>query len=209
MSQGNKNPSRRVLISGDTMRPEIAVDQEQILRAKHGDLIAFEALVKKYQKMIYGLCYRLTRNHETANDLSQETFLKAFTHLGDFLVNHDFYSWLRRIALNLCFSYWRRRKKEARRQLEAMPGDQVAGGASLDSPADALERTEAQRKLEQALFALPEDQRAIFILRTYENLGYQEIAQALNLAPGTVMSRLNRARKKLKKALASLLGERQ
>lgn len=209
MSQGNKNPSQRVLINGDTMRPEIAIDQEQILRAKHGDLVAFEVLVRKYQKMIYGLCYRLTRNHETAEDLSQETFFKAFIHLSNFLLNHDFYSWLRQIALNLCFSYWRRRKKEARLQLQARPGDPVAGAASLDSPADALERRETQRKLEQALFALPEDQRAIFILRTYENLGYQEIAQVLNLAPGTVMSRLNRARKKLKKALASLSGERQ
>jgi len=209
MSQGNKLPFQKYLISGYTMGPEIVVEQNQVSRAKQGDLNAFEALIKKYQKMIYGLCLRLTGNHQAADDLTQETFLKAFVGLPHFLDDYDFYPWLRKIALNLCFSYLRKTKREARLGTVKDFALPIAIASSIKSPVETLEKLETEKEFQHALYSLPHDQRIIFILKTYENLSYQEIADMMDLRLGTVMSRLNRARKKLRHRLASYLGEKR
>jgi len=187
------------------MRPESANDHELITRAKKGHLDAFELLVRKYQKFIYILCHRLTGAHQAADDLAQETFVKAYLALPHFIDGHDFYSWLRRIALNNCFNYLKIRKQERPLAEEA----NVTGSGFLssppESPPESLQRTEMEKKFREAFRELSDDQKTIFALRAFENLSYREIARVLAIPPGTVMSRLSRARKKLKESMADYL----
>lgn len=187
------------------MRPDNANDQELIARAKKGDMDAFESLVRKYQRLIYALCQRITGAHQMADDLSQETFIKAFVALPHFLDGHDFYSWIRRIALNNCFNSLKKWKREKPLAKEDNVARQNFLSAPNESPPDAVQRDELERKFKEALRLLPPDQKAIFTLRTFENMSYGEIAQTLHIPPGTVMSRLNRARNKLKIHMADYL----
>lgn len=188
------------------MRPEISLDQLDISQAKKGDLSAFEALVKRYQRIIYRLCFHFTGNHLMAEDLAQETFLKAYVNLRHFLDGYDFYVWLRKIALNLCFSFLRKNKRERRFKRMNELNNPVIFVPTMESPEETLERKEAKKKFLAALHSLPEDQKTVFILKTYENMSYQEIALATGWKMGTIMSRLNRARKKLRQELAAYLG---
>jgi RNA polymerase sigma-70 factor (ECF subfamily) len=187
------------------MRPDSANDRELIARAKKGDMNAFESLVRKYQKPVYFLCHRLTGAHQTADDLSQETFIKAFLALPHFIDGLDFYSWIRRIALNNCFNHL----KKWKRQRPLLREENLAGhnllSSSIESPPDAVQRDEMEKKFRETFRTLPDDQRTIFALRTFENMSYQEIAHSLAIPLGTVMSRLNRARKKLKDQMAEYL----
>jgi RNA polymerase sigma-70 factor (ECF subfamily) len=187
------------------MRPDSANDQELIGKAKKGDMDAFESLVRKYQKPVYILCHCLTGAHQTADDLSQETFIKAFLALPHFIDGLDFYSWIRRIALNNCFNYLKKWKRE-----RPLAEDKNAAGhnflsSPVESPPDAVQRDEMEKKFRGAFRALPDDQRTVFTLRTFENMSYQKIAQALQIPTGTVMSRLNRARKRLKDQMVEYL----
>lgn len=190
------------------MRPERANDQELIGRAKKGDTAAFEALVRKYQKLVYLLCHRITGAHQTADDLSQETFIKAFQALPHFVDGQDFYPWLRRIALNNCFNYLKIWKRGRPLVEEAGMNGHNFLSSPQESPSEALQRAEMEKKFRETLRKLPDDQKIIFTLRTFENMSYGEIARALALPAGTVMSRLNRARRKLKNGLAEYLRRR-
>jgi RNA polymerase sigma-70 factor (ECF subfamily) len=188
------------------MRPNADVnDQNLIVRAKKGDMNAFESLVRKYQKAVYLLCHRITGAHQTADDLSQETFLKAYLALPHFINGHDFYPWIRKIALNNCFNHLKKWKRE----LPLNEEEKFAGSghlsAPLESPPDAAQRVEMERKFREAFKTLPPDQKLIFSLRAFESLSYADIAETLRIPLGTVMSRLNRARKKLKVHMAGYL----
>lgn len=179
------------------------VDNEErmkILRAKEGDSSAFEFLVKKYQRSIYHLCFSFTGAHQTADDLSQETFIKAFFALDRFDIERSFYSWIRKIAVNSALNHLKLRKREK-------PLDQDFGSSrqNSQSPPAQFQKKRMYEKFHTALHSLPEDQKTIFILRTYEELSYEEIAELMKTPPGTVMSRLSRARKKLKSAMAEYL----
>lgn len=190
------------------MRPDSAHDQELIVKAKTGDSTAFESLVRKYQKLIYILCYRLTGAHQTAEDLAQETFVKAFVALPHFIDGHDFYPWLRRIALNNCFNYLKARRREAPLAKEADMNHHEHLSSSTESPPEALQKAEMEKKFRTAFLRLPDDQKTIFALRTFEGMGYRDIARTLNLPAGTVMSRLSRARTRLKEEMAAHLRRR-
>ncbi len=173
-----------------------------ILKAQQGDMEAFETLVRKYQQMIYALCRRLTGAHQSADDLAQETFIKAYFALSRFDTRWPLYPWLRRIAVNTTFNYLKARKREKPLPAESREGRKDFHSPATNDPQISLERTEFEEHFHQALKSLPEEQRDVFILRFYENMSYDEISQALNLPAGTVMSRLNRARRKLKALLA-------
>ena len=188
------------------MRPDNGGERDLITRAKKGDMDAFESLVRTYQRTVYILCHHITGAHQTADDLSQDTFIKAYLALPHFIDGHAFFPWIRRIALNNCFNYL----KKSRRERPLAEEEKVARHNFLsspnESPPDSVQREEMERKFKEAFRALPPDQKVIFSLRTFENLSYQEIAQALHIPTGTVMSRLNRARKKLRVQMAEYLG---
>jgi len=187
------------------MRPDNEIDQNLIAKAKKGDMDAFETLVRKYQKFIYILCHRITGAHQTADDLSQETFLKAYVALPHFIDGHDFYPWIRRIALNNCFNFLKKWKREKPFAEEEKVAQHNSMSSPHESPPDAAEREEMERKFKEAFKTLPPDQKVIFSLRAFENMSYAEIAQTLHIPSGTVMSRLNRARRKLRVHMADYL----
>jgi RNA polymerase sigma-70 factor (ECF subfamily) len=177
------------------MRPmEPAEEQRLIALAKTGDAEAYERLVKMFQYSIYYLCRRMTGTHQAADDVAQETFIKAYFALSSFKEGLSFYSWLRRIAVNSCLNYLKAEKRE-----EPL-GDRDPAVAA--SPLNELQEKEVEQRLLHALEALPPDQKAVLILRGLEDQSYREIAEALQISEGTVMSRLSRARDKLKAALA-------
>lgn len=188
------------------MRPIADVNEPEIIaRAKKGDMNAFESLVRKYQRAIYALCHRITGAHQTADDLSQDTFLKAYLALPHFIEGHDFYPWIRKIALNNCFNFLKRRNREAPLAEEETLARPNFLSSPHESPPETTEREEMERKFKEAFKALSAEQKVIFSLRAFENLSYAEISQALHIPTGTVMSRLSRARKKLKNNMADYL----
>jgi RNA polymerase sigma-70 factor (ECF subfamily) len=180
-------------------------DQELIAKAKEGKMEAFETLVRKYQRPIYLLCHRITGAHQTADDLSQETFIKAFLALPHFIDGYNFYSWIRKIALNNCFNHLKKWRRERPLEKEENMSRHNVLSSPVDSPPDALQRNEMEHKFMEAFKTLPLDQRMIFALRAFEGMNYAEISHALRIPQGTVMSRLNRARKKLKAHMADYL----
>ena len=188
------------------MRPNAdAIESSIISRAKNGDMNAFEFLVRKYQGLIYALCHRLTGAHQAADDLAQETFIKAYAALPGFIDGREFYPWIRKIAVNNSYNFLRRRNREAPLADEETLTRPNHLSAPPESPEKTAERDEMERKFKESLQALPADQKTVFTLRAVENLSYAEIAQALSIPTGTVMSRLNRARKKLRADLAAFL----
>ncbi len=180
-------------------------DQELIAKAKEGKMEAFETLVRKYQRPIYLLCHRITGAHQTADDLSQETFIKAFLALPHFIDGYNFYYWIRKIALNNCFNHLKKWRRERPLEREENVSRHNVLSSPVDSPPDALQRDDMERKFKEAFKMLPPDQRMIFALRAFEGMNYSEISRTLRIPRGTVMSRLNRARKKLKAHMADYL----
>jgi RNA polymerase sigma-70 factor (ECF subfamily) len=176
-----------------------ASDVELIHRVQSGDTEAFDELMKRYVASVYKVTYSLTRNHADADDLSQETFIRAYRAIGRFDEHYQFYTWVRRIAVNLCFNHLKRGKKFRFVPLPIADGDDES--ADIADPQPQSADSGLRRDLEQALVKLPPDQRAVFVLRVNEEMSYDEISHALGIPVGTVMSRLNRAREKLRELL--------
>jgi RNA polymerase sigma-70 factor (ECF subfamily) len=171
-------------------------------RARRGDRAAFEDLVRRHQQRVYGTAFRILRRHDLADDVTQDAFLRAWQRLADFDAARPFGPWICRIAANMAISHTR----SPRFREEELPEEQPQATRAEGGPLEAAMESEARTLLENALGSLPPEQRAVFVLRTVEELSYDEIAEALDLAPGTVMSRLSRAREKLRRALGPYLG---
>jgi RNA polymerase sigma-70 factor (ECF subfamily) len=187
---------------------EEAEERDLIERAKTGDAAAYERLVRNYQQRIYRLCLGMTGTHPAADDLAQETFLKAYLALAGFKEGTNFSAWLRRIAVNSSLNYLkvRRREEPLGDRLDGNPG--AVFSAKIASPHEQLLRNDIDRAVDCALQALPPKLRAVFVLHAVEGMKYEEIARTVGVPVGTVMSRLNRARRRLRKALAGKLQRR-
>lgn len=166
---------------------------------------AFESLVRKYQQRVYALCRRLTGAHQSADDLAQETFIKAYFALARFDTQWPLYPWLRRIALNTGLNYLKARRRERPLDERTLGPRKSLFSAPADDPEEQLERAEFEAGFERAVASLPSDQRSVFVLRFHESMSYEEISRTLEVPVGTVMSRLNRARQRLKDLLADSL----
>jgi RNA polymerase sigma-70 factor (ECF subfamily) len=160
--------------------------------------------VRRYQRRVYAVAFRISRRHDLADDVAQETFLRAYRALDRFELGRPFGPWVVRIAANLAIN--ERRSPRARE--DALPEGHGETASAAAGPLQQLLEDEAGSVLEKALDALPGEQRTVFVLRVHEGLSYQEIAETLGLAPGTVMSRLSRAREKLRGALLPYLSPR-
>ena len=166
---------------------------------------AFETMVRMYQQRVYALCRRLTGAHQSADDLAQETFINAYFALDRFDAAWPLYPWLRKIAINAGLNYLKARGRERPLEDGSLGDRRTPAAAPADDPEERLERAEFRAKLEWAVESLPPDQKSVFVLRFEESLSYEEISRTLDLPLGTVMSRLNRARQKLKDLLADSL----
>jgi RNA polymerase sigma-70 factor (ECF subfamily) len=177
-------------------------EADLLARARRGNLLAFEEIVKRYERRVYGIALRIVRRHEVADDVAQEAFMRAHQALSTFDLDRPFGPWICRIAANLAINHVR--SPEARET--ALPEGQAEPPAPGPGALDLVLEREAREVLERALQGLPAEQRAVFALRTFEELSYREIAEALGISIGTVMSRLSRARERLREALSPYLG---
>jgi RNA polymerase sigma-70 factor (ECF subfamily) len=180
-------------------------EEQLISAAQHGDVEAFNQLVRLYERRVYNLCYRMLGDGEAAADVSQEVFIAAYRHLPRFR-GTQFRAWLLRIAANACYDVLRSRKRRAAISLDAArePDDQRPGFDLPDtgeSPDAVVLRRELGSFLMQSLAQLPEEQRIVVVLSDIEGLAYEEIAQATGMQLGTVKSRLSRARARLRDIL--------
>ena len=180
-----------------------ATDLELIRRVQQGETAAFDELMMRYNQAVYRLAYSLVRNHADANDISQDTFIRAYRAIGRFDEQYRFYTWLHRICVNLCFTML---KRAGRQKLVSLPGSEPGEEwRELPDPKAAPSDLALQRDLDRALRELPADQRAVFVLRVKEDMSYGEMAKMLGIPVGTVMSRLNRARLRLRELLKDYL----
>jgi RNA polymerase sigma-70 factor (ECF subfamily) len=179
-------------------------DAELLAGAQGGNLFAFEEVVRRYQRRVYATALRIVRRHDLADDVTQETFLRAHRALASYDRTRPFGPWVCRIAANLAINHVR--SPEARE--EELAEEALAGrpAPAADGPLQAVLETEARAVLEDAVGRLPAEQRAVFVLRAFDDQSYAEIADALGISVGTVMSRLSRAREKLRVSLAGYLG---
>ncbi|MCL2099860.1 MAG: sigma-70 family RNA polymerase sigma factor [Oscillospiraceae bacterium] len=176
----------------------------------NGNVNAFEALVKKYEKMLYNLALNKLGNRENAQDLVQECFLRAYKMLRSYRADAAFSTWIYTIAKNLIYDFYRanKNKKSAEIPLYTEDGEdfkeiEIADVSS--DPAEQLLKNEKIKKVRELIAALPDDMREIIIMRDINDMSYSEIAECLNIEQGTVKSRLNRARAKLKEYISEHL----
>ena len=180
-----------------------AAEQVWIEAARRGDKKAFGQLVRRHQKRLFRFVLGLTGSFDQAEDIVQDAFVKAYQALDTFETGRDFYPWLSTIARNKALNAMARDERK-----ESLDKIQEQG---YDSPSDdpgplaELISSENQQRFYAALKTLPEQYRTVFVLRHFEELSYDEIAKQLKIAPGTVDSRLYRARQLLVEALKDLL----
>ncbi len=184
---------------------EPSSDLELIQKSKRGDSTAFGQLVRRYQKRVYALCFRLSGSHDIADDLTQEAFIKAYEAIESFDESYPFYSWISRIATNNAINFIKRQKRSVGGEEGEIAIEKEASSGSGSNPEMVLNQKEIDRRYLAALENLSEEFRVVFVLRMHEDLSYEEIAAQLKLSPGTVMSRLHRARQKLMDELKDIL----
>ena len=172
-----------------------------IRRVQHGDTEAFSVLVAAYEKNVFNVALQMTGNREDAEDMAQEAFLKAYNSLPSFRGDSKFSSWLYRIVSNVCLDFKRRQSRRPSSSLTVEDDEgetlQLDIADESQSPEALLERKLTREAVRRGLASLPDEQRQILLLREIQGLSYEEIAEAMDLEPGTVKSRIFRARKKL------------
>ncbi len=176
-------------------------DAECVQRLQRGETDAFEALVRRHQKTIFNLVYRMLGDYDEAAEVSQEAFLSAFRSIGQFRGAAHFSTWLYRIAFNHAST---RRKSIAKWQQRAFPveASEMVGDEGLD-PAAIAERTELRERVQEALNSLEPQEATVILLRDLQDVPYEEVARVLDVPVGTVKSRLHRARQSLKERLTA------
>ena len=175
-------------------------DQELMLALKAGDTAAFEALYRRYRDRLYAFLVRYTGDPATAQDLFQETFLRVFRNRARYEPRAAFATWLFTIARNLYLDHLR----GARRGAEVLAGSATALAGIRDTrpgPLQEIEASEWKQRLEGALIALPEEDRAILLLSRFEGQRYAQIAEILGTSKGAVKVRAHRALQALRRAL--------
>jgi RNA polymerase sigma factor (sigma-70 family) len=198
-------------IPGSEPEPSAPMEEDELVRnARQGDLAAYDELVKRYQQRIYATIYHMTSNHEDANDLAQESFIKAFQALKSFKGGSSFYTWLYRIAVNKTINFLKQRKNRMHMSLNDMDFNaehdpDLVALISEQTPRRAAGLTELQEKLNEALLKLSEPHRLVVVMHDVQGLSHEEIAEAADCNVGTVRSRLFYARQQLQGYLADYL----
>jgi len=168
---------------------------------QRGETDAFEILVRRHEKTIFNLVYRMLGDYDDAAEVSQEVFLSAYRAIGQFRGDAHFSTWLYRIALNHATT---RRRSMSSRQQKTVPIDDIEPLSDPElGPAETLERKEIRERVQLALNKLEPDDATMILLRDLQDISYDEVARVLEIPVGTVKSRLHRARQALKTQLAT------
>lgn len=200
-----------------SVRPIPFEDAELVARVQGGETTAYGALVLKYQDRIFNTCWRICGHLEDARDLTQDAFVKALEGIASFRQESGFYTWVFRVAVNLALSHRRKGKTRQALSIDHAPGADGTQAEQLakriqdvraGAPEAGLSGGELQSRLVAAMAALDDDHRAMVVLRDIEGFDYAEIGEILGVPPGTVKSRLHRARMQLREALAPWMGDR-
>ena len=193
---------------GDAPAP--VEEMDLVKRAKKGDLAAYDDLVRRYQERIYATIYHMTSNHEDANDLAQEAFIKAFHALRSFKGGSSFYTWVYRIAVNKTINFLKQRKNRTQISLDDLDFNAEHDPDLVALISDKTPRREAglaelQEKLNAAMLKLSEPHRLVVTLHDVQGLSHEEIAEIMDCNVGTVRSRLFYARQQLQAYLSDYL----
>jgi RNA polymerase sigma-70 factor (ECF subfamily) len=183
------------------------IEGDLVRRARKGDLGAYDELVRRYQERIYATIYHMTSNHEDANDLAQESFIKAFQALKSFKGGSSFYTWLYRIAVNKTINFLKQRKNKHHYSLNDLDfntehNPDLVALISDKTPLREAGLTELQKKLNEALMRLSEPHRMVVVLHDVQGESHEDIAEIMDCNIGTVRSRLFYARQQLQSYLA-------
>ena len=174
-------------------------EAELVAACLDGRAGAFDLIVERHRRPVYQICYRFMGNHEDASDLSQEVFLRAFRGLGNFKGGSALGTWLHRIAVNTCLN------RLALKTPRTEPIDETQHvDTRSESASEQLLRAERAAKVRAALARLPKKQRAALILRTYQELSHQEVAQVLGTSVGAAKANVFHALQNLKKLLGDV-----
>ena len=181
-------------------------EMELVQRARDGDATAFAEIVVRYQDRIYNLAFRMLGNEADAADAAQEAFVAAWEGMGRFRGQSALYTWLYRVAMNKALGL--RRRRQARREVSSNAEEVLMETAAdrREAPPEVANAHEREAIVQEAIDALPDDLRSVAVLRDIEGLEYEQIAEVLSIALGTVKSRLHRARLVLRGSLARVLG---
>jgi RNA polymerase sigma-70 factor (ECF subfamily) len=181
---------------------DASVERELLTSARNGDRAAFTLLVEQYRNLVLSLAFQMTGSAADMDDLAQETFLRAYRNLDSFRGEATLKTWLVRIVMNLSSNYRRSRRIQV--------GTGAAEALALPSPAQAQDRRmlsdELRGMVRRAVAELPAHYRSVVVLRDFQSLRYEEIAGALGIPIGTVMSRLAKARELLRAGLSAYCG---
>jgi RNA polymerase sigma-70 factor (ECF subfamily) len=183
-------------------RDRVSIETEELIRrCQRGDELAIGALIRRYQNYVFRLCFLVMRSEQDAEDMTQETFIRAFRALPRFEVREgaSFEAWLYRIAVNAC------RSRMRRKWYQVLPWPSPAPDVVAEPEAQPDRRVikdERRNEILEAIDSLGEKHRLVVILRYYAGLSNEEIAQTLSIPSGTVRSRLHTARQRLKVVLA-------
>jgi RNA polymerase sigma-70 factor (ECF subfamily) len=191
------------------IRSSEQLDQDLVLRVQQGDKSAFDLLVVKYQHKIIQLVNRYVKDPSEAQDVAQEAFIKAYRALGNFRGESAFYTWLYRIAINTAKNYLvSRARRNSDFQVDIYDAEQIENAPQLqgiDTPERHLFNQEIVETIKTAIENLPEEMRVAIMLREFEGMSYEEIAEAMDCPVGTVRSRIFRAREAIDSKLTPLL----
>jgi len=193
----------------ETARAQV---EETVLveQARKGDLAAYDDLVKRYQERIYATIYHMTSNHQDANDLAQEAFIKAFQALKTFKGGSSFYTWVYRIAVNKTINFLKQRKNRTQMSLDdidfnAEHDPDLVALISEKTPRREINLAELQEKLNEAMQKLSEPHRLVVTLHDVQGMSHEQIAKIMDCNIGTVRSRLFYARQQLQAYLSDYL----
>jgi len=186
----------------DSNLPAGMLEADLVKRARRGDLGAYDELVQRYQQRIYATIYHMTANHEDANDLAQDSFIKAYQARKSFKGGSSFYTWLYRIAVNKTINFLKQRKNKHHFSLNDLDfhtenNPDLVALISDKTPLREVGLTELQNKLNEALMKLSEPHRMVVVLHDVQGQSHEEIAEIMDCNIGTVRSRLFYARQQL------------
>lgn len=201
VNRGEGRASNRLAREADA-----EIDRALIQRAQAGDTVAFRELVERHQRRAFAIAVALVKDEEDAREVVQEAFIRVYRGLAQFHGGSSFFTWLYRIVTNLSIDVIRRPSRRDTPLDDSLELDEASDVplARIDgaNPVDAVHRSELRARIDAALAALPAYHRGVIVMREIQGMSYEEMAEAMQVSKGTIMSRLFHARRKLQAALA-------